>query len=69
MDNDLSKTHFQNIIITIEDGSEIVASIPARYQPGDIVVVESVQLTIPAPLPPGIYWYEELHGVGNKLVH
>ena len=56
MDNDLSKTHFQNITLTFSNGQTVKASVPATIPTHAPLALKGITISEPSPLPDGITW-------------
>jgi hypothetical protein len=53
---DLSKTHYQGIVLHLGDGRKVKATIPAVLTPGEEIKITKVTCTYPTPMPPGMSW-------------
>ena len=49
----MAKTLYQNICITLSNGKEIVATVPAFIEEGEHIAVTAVRVTTPTELPEG----------------
>lgn len=47
---------YQNIILTLSTGLQVVATVPAFANRGEEVLITDVKVTEPRELPEGTYW-------------